>query len=92
MQCAGHVQGHAGPWAWFFAVGPRQFFNNDIHGSGIYSWGDGRKYEGQWEGPDPASFGDLITMCSPGNRMHGNGKFSWSWADSVARLRFGLFV
>ena len=31
-------------------VALRQFLNNDIHGSGIYSWGDGRKYEGQWEG------------------------------------------
>ena len=35
--------------------------NNDIHGVGTYTWGDGRRYEGQWEG----------------NRMHGRGKFLW---------------
>jgi len=35
--------------------------SNDIHGTGTYTWGDGRRYEGQWEG----------------NRMHGRGKFTW---------------
>ena len=57
----------------------RQFLNNDIHGSGVYSWGDGRKYEGQWEGllqDDASVIG--YTHIRPGNRMHGHGKFSWS--------------
>lgn len=54
--------------------------SNDIHGTGTYTWGDGRRYEGQWEG----------------NRMHGRGKFTWflglngvvGCRDAVRRRRF----
>jgi len=25
------------------------FFENNIHGMGIYTWADGRRYNGQWK-------------------------------------------
>ena len=48
-------------WRFVTLSDPPQFMSNDIHGTGTYTWGDGRRYEGQWEG----------------NRMHGRGKFTW---------------
>ena len=34
-----------------------EFYNNNIHGKGVYTWADNRKYEGEWRG----------------NKMHGKG-------------------
>ena len=39
-----------------------EFYNNNIHGKGVYLWSNGRKYEGDWKV----------------NKMHGSGTFSWS--------------
>ena len=71
-----------------------QFLNNDIHGSGIYSWGDGRKYAGQWEGlaAEQTIPKALLISCVrlAGNRMHGHGKFSWSSASKTHNMLIAL--
>ena len=37
-----------------------QFFDNNIHGRGIYKWSDGRTYDGDWENN---KMDDFILVC-----------------------------